>query len=151
MDTALQAGQEQRVNIRRRRIRVVVADDSQTALQSLCQYLEFDGGFEVVGTAGDGIQLLQQAERLRPELVLTDLSMPRMSGLTATKGLRESFPDMRIIIFTEMSGLSLREECLELPRERHRSREGGVINLRGEALPYVRLHDLLASDSAEPA
>jgi DNA-binding NarL/FixJ family response regulator len=104
--------QKRVVNHKNRRIRVLVADDSRTALQSLCQYLEFNGGFEIVGTAGDGIHLLQQTERLHPELVLTDLSMPRMSGLTATQGLRKAFPDLRIIIFTELSGLSLREECL---------------------------------------
>lgn len=114
MEMASSHDQERAVNFRGRRIRVLVADDSPTALVSLCHYLEFDGGFEIVGTAGDGIQLLQQAERLRPELVLTDLSMPHMSGLTAAEGLRKAFPDLRIIIFTELSGLSLREECLHL-------------------------------------
>lgn len=95
-----------------RKIRVLVADDSRTALRSVCQYLEFEGQFEIVGTAVDGLHLLHQAERLRPELVLTDLSMPQMTGLEAAKVLRKSFPELRILIFTELSGLSLREECL---------------------------------------
>jgi two-component system chemotaxis sensor kinase CheA len=47
--------------------------------------------------------------------------------------------------------LSSVQECLELPLEKHRSEEGGVINLRGEALPYVRLRDLFGSDGRAPA
>jgi two-component system nitrate/nitrite response regulator NarL len=96
-----------------RRIRVLIADDSPTALLSVCKYLEFEGIFEIIGTASDGLNLLHRAKRLRPDLVLTDLSMPRMSGLQATLELRKAFPEMRILIFTEMSGLSLREECLQ--------------------------------------
>jgi DNA-binding NarL/FixJ family response regulator len=94
-----------------RQIRVLVADDSRTALRSVCAYLEFEGQFEIVGTARDGLDALQQAERFRPELVLTDLCMPRMTGLEAAKELRKSFPELRILIFTELSGPSLREEC----------------------------------------
>lgn len=97
----------------KRRIRTLVADDSPTALLSVCGYLEFAGVFEIVGTASDGLNLLHRAKRLRPDLVLTDLSMPRMSGLEATLELRKSFPEMRILVFTEMSGVSLRNECLQ--------------------------------------
>jgi len=95
-----------------RRIRVLVADDSRTALLSVCRYLEFEGKFEVLGTAADGLDLLQKAKTLRPDLVLTDLSMPRISGLEATMELRKSFPELRILIFTELNGISLRDECL---------------------------------------
>lgn len=95
-----------------RRIRVVVADDSQTALASICHYLEFEGIFEVVGTARDGEQLVAEAQRLVPELVLSDLSMPRMSGLDAATELRRILPELRILIITQLSGLSLRDECV---------------------------------------
>ena len=95
-----------------RKIRVVVADDSRTALRSVCEYLDFEGQFEIVGTAVDGLRALHQTERHRPELVLIDLSMPRMTGLEAAKELRKAFPELRILIFTELHGASLREECL---------------------------------------
>jgi DNA-binding NarL/FixJ family response regulator len=95
-----------------RRIRVLVADDSPTALRSVCKYLEFEGQFEIVGTACDGLRVLHQTQRLRPELVLTDLSMPQMNGLEATAQLRKSFPEVRVLIFSELNGLALREECL---------------------------------------
>jgi DNA-binding NarL/FixJ family response regulator len=96
-----------------RKIRVVVADDSRTALRAVCAYLDFEGQFEIVGTASDGLSVLQQAESLCPDLVLTDLSMPRMTGLEAATQLRRSVPGVRILIFTELNGLLLREECLQ--------------------------------------
>jgi DNA-binding NarL/FixJ family response regulator len=90
----------------------LVADDSPTALLSVCRYLEFEGKFEVLGTAADGPDLLHKAKNFRPDLVLTDLSMPRISGLEATTELRKLFPELRILIFTELNGFSLRDECL---------------------------------------
>ncbi len=91
---------------------MVVADDSRTALRAVCAYLDFEGQFEIVGTASDGLSLVHQAERLCPDLVLTDLSMPQMTGLEAATQLRKSFPELRILIFTELNGASLRERCL---------------------------------------
>ena len=98
---------------RDRKIRVVVADDSRTALRAVCSYLEFEGQFEIVGTAADGLSALHQAERHRPDLVLLDLSMPQMTGLEAATQLRQSFPELSILIFTELNGLSLRAACLQ--------------------------------------
>lgn len=95
-----------------RTIRVLVADDSATALACICKYLEFEQMFEIVATASDGLQLVQKTGRLRPELVLADLSMPRLNGLEAATELRRLYPDLRIIIITQLSGLSLGEECV---------------------------------------
>ena len=95
-----------------RRIRVVVADDSQTALAAICHYLQFEGIFEIVGTARDGEQLVAEASRLAPDLVLSDLSMPRVSGLEAASELRRILPELRILIVTQLSGLSLKDECV---------------------------------------
>jgi DNA-binding NarL/FixJ family response regulator len=95
-----------------RRIRVVVADDSPTALAAMCRYLESEAIFEVIGTARDGEQLIAEAQRKSPDLVLSDLSMPRMTGLEAATVLRKASPGLRILIVTQLNGLSLRDECL---------------------------------------
>jgi len=100
------------LNYGARKIRVVVADDSRTALGAVCAYLNFEDRFEIVGTASDGLSVLRQVEQFTPDLVLTDLSMPQLTGLEVAKQLRKSYPGLRIILFTELNGLSLREECL---------------------------------------
>jgi len=92
-------------------IRVVVADDSPTALRSVCEYLEFAGRFEVVGTASDGLNAIQLASAHKPDLVLLDLSMPRVNGLEAAEQIRLSSPNLRVIIFSELNGLSIADEC----------------------------------------
>ena len=95
-----------------RRIRVIVADDSPTALAAICRYLDSEGLFEVAGTARDGEQLVAEAQRKIPDLVLSDVSMPRMTGLEAATVLRRTLPEVRILIVTQLNGLSLRDECL---------------------------------------
>lgn len=92
-------------------IRVLIADDSPTALRSVCDYLEFAGGFEIVGTASDGLNAVQLASARKPDLVLLDLSMPRVNGLEAAEQIRLSSPGLRVIIFSELNGLSLADEC----------------------------------------
>jgi DNA-binding NarL/FixJ family response regulator len=93
------------------KIRVLVADDSPTALRSVCDYLEFAGGFDIVGTASDGLNAIQLASIHKPDLVLLDLSMPRVNGLEAALQMRLSNPDLRVIIFSELDGVSMPEEC----------------------------------------
>ena len=95
-----------------KKIRVLIADDSPTALRSICDYLEFAGTFEIVGTASDGQNAVQLAALYKPDLVLLDLSMPRVNGLEATEQIRLICPDLRVIIFSELNGLSLAEECM---------------------------------------
>lgn len=94
------------------KIRVLIADDSPTALRSICDYLEFAGTFEIVGTASDGQNAVQLVALYKPDLVLLDLSMPRVNGLEAAEQIRLTSPDLRVIIFSELNGLSLAEECL---------------------------------------
>lgn len=94
------------------RIRVLLTDDSPTALKAISGFLRSEERLELVGTARDGVALLHQVNDLIPELVLVDLSMPEMNGLEATKALRKTPSQLRIIIFTELSGTSLKEECL---------------------------------------
>ena len=95
-----------------RRIRVLVADDSPNALRAVCKFLQFQGEFELAGTAHDGQHLLQQAKRFRPDLALVDLSMPQKNGLEAAMELRKAFPEMRVLVYSQLSGLALKEECL---------------------------------------
>ena len=93
-------------------IRVLVADDSPTALRSVCDYLDFAGGLEVVCTASDGLNAVQLVAKHQPDLALLDFRMPRLNGLQAAKELRRAHPGLRVIIYSEIQGTSLEEECL---------------------------------------
>jgi DNA-binding NarL/FixJ family response regulator len=86
------------------RIRTLLVDDSPVALELLASFLSSMPEIEVIGTAKDGEQARSQAEFTRPDLVLADLEMPRVSGLELTIALRQKFPSMRLVIISTHEG-----------------------------------------------
>jgi len=80
------------------RTRVLLADDHPMLREGLRKLLEPD--HEVVGEATDGPALLAAAERLRPDLIITDISMPGIDGIEATRRLRGIVPRARILILS---------------------------------------------------
>jgi DNA-binding NarL/FixJ family response regulator len=94
-------------------IRVVVVDDSAADLDALCSFLKTQNRIEIVGTAKNGIELLKIAEALRPDLVITDLHLPRMSGIECTLRLREVMPETRFIVFTDLNSPFTEADCAE--------------------------------------
>ncbi len=80
-------------------MRVLIADDHPLMVDGLCSLLETHG-FEVAGTVGDGQAAVNEAIRLKPDLVLMDIRMPVMDGLTATRLIKARLPDMKILILT---------------------------------------------------
>ena len=81
-----------------RRPRVLLADDHPMMLAGLRKLLEPE--HEVVGTATDGQALLAAAEHLRPDLVVTDVEMPGLDGIEATRRLRRTAPSARVLILS---------------------------------------------------
>ena len=79
-------------------IRVLVAEDQAMVLGALSALLELEDDIEVVARARDGAEALQLAERLKPDIVLTDIEMPRVTGLELAAKLVER--DLRVIILT---------------------------------------------------
>jgi DNA-binding NarL/FixJ family response regulator len=81
-------------------VRVLIADDHRLMVEGTKQALERAGGFEVVGEAVNGVQVLPLVRRLKPELVLLDLRMPQMDGLTCLAKIKKEFPDVRVAILS---------------------------------------------------
>ena len=81
-------------------IRVLVVDDHAVVREGLRAFLELQDGIEVAGEAADGAEAVEVAERLRPDVVLMDLVMPRLDGLAAMRALRERLPGIRVVVLT---------------------------------------------------
>jgi DNA-binding NarL/FixJ family response regulator len=82
------------------RIRVLIADDHVMVREGLRLLLEAQCDLVVVGEAGDGIESLERARELKPDVVLLDIAMPRMSGLEAVRLIREAVPETRIVVLS---------------------------------------------------
>jgi len=80
-------------------VRVLVADDHSLFRDGVVSLLEA-GGFEVVGQCGDGRAAVETALRLRPDVVLLDLTMPVLTGLQALKEIRTAWPEARVVMLT---------------------------------------------------
>jgi NarL family two-component system response regulator LiaR len=81
-------------------IRVLIVDDHAVVREGLRTFLELQDGITVVGEAGDGLQALEQAGALCPDVILMDLVMPRLDGVAAMRRLRERTPASRVIVLT---------------------------------------------------
>lgn len=80
------------------RLRVLLADDHPLMLEGLRRLLETD--FEVIGAVTDGLSLIEAAERLLPDLVITDIAMPGIDGLEATRRLRAGGSEARFLVLS---------------------------------------------------
>lgn len=82
------------------KIKVLLVDDHPLVLDGISARLEGEPSLEVVGMANDGKQALEQAEKLNPDVVLMDISMPVMTGFEATEHFRQQQPDVKVLILS---------------------------------------------------
>lgn len=81
-------------------IKVLICDDQEIVCEGLQRILETDAEIKVVGIAHNGVEALEQIEKVKPDLVLLDLKMPIMNGIITTRKIREKSTDIRILILT---------------------------------------------------
>ena len=81
-------------------VRVMVVDDSSSTRTMLREALALGGGIEVVGEAGDGREAISVAAECRPDVVLMDVRMPDMDGVTAARSLLDEYPDVKVVALT---------------------------------------------------
>lgn len=79
---------------------ILIVDDSATVRTIIREFLESQSGFEVCGEAIDGVDAIEKAKELKPDLIILDLAMPRMNGAEAASVLKSMMPDVPIILFT---------------------------------------------------
>jgi len=81
-------------------VKIFLVDDEPLLLESLEIVLTIKGGFEVIGSAGNGVEALKKLKEKTPDVMLIDLNMPGMGGIELIKKVKEEYPDIRMIVLT---------------------------------------------------
>jgi DNA-binding NarL/FixJ family response regulator len=117
-------------------IRVLIADDQRVVREGLEMVLGLLPGVEVVGSAGDGLEAVDLAARLHPDIVLMDLRMPRCDGVEATRVLREREPEIKVVVLTTYADDQSVLDALRAGARGYLTKHAGGAQIR-EALEQV--------------
>jgi len=113
-------------------VRILVVDDFDTFRQFVVEVLGKRLELQVVGEASDGLEALQKAVELRPDLILLDISLPSLNGIEVARQMRSLVPESKIIFLTQESSSDVMQEALSL-------------GARGYVTKNMVLTDLLAA------
>jgi DNA-binding NarL/FixJ family response regulator len=95
-------------------VRIVVVDDSSPFRQFIIGTLKTVPELQVIGDAADGFEAVQQAEKLRPHVILLDIGLPGQNGIEAARQIRRVAPESKIIFVSQESSADVVEEALSL-------------------------------------
>jgi NarL family two-component system response regulator LiaR len=84
-------------------IHVFLADDHAVVRRGLEALIETEGDMEVVGTAADGVEAVERAVGLRPDVILLDMKMPHMGGVEAIRAIKGQMPEARVLVLTSFN------------------------------------------------
>ena len=93
-------------------VRCLIADDHPAVLEAVAEFL-VQSGIDVVGRAADGEAALAQVERLRPDVALVDVRMPKLDGIELTRRARRSMPGTAVLLYTGYGDRALLSEGLD--------------------------------------
>jgi DNA-binding NarL/FixJ family response regulator len=94
--------------------RIVVADDHPIVRLGLCSLLGSRKGWEVCGQVADGRAAVETCQRLKPDLLILDICMPKLNGVDAARQILKNDPAQRILVFTDVNSEEVVRDCLEL-------------------------------------
>src|ERR1700689_4130110 len=92
-------------------VRILIVDDHERARQTFRLLLLSRADLSVCGEARDGIEAVAQAKALKPDVILMDVSMPRMNGIAATRVIRNEVPEADVILVSQNEPAVVREQA----------------------------------------
>lgn len=125
----------------RQRIRILLADDQTVMREGLCQLLEMEDDMTVVGQAADGVEAVELARQLHPDVILMDSSMPRMHGAEATRAIRAEQPHVRIIGLSMFVGIERALTLIEAGADAYLTKSGSTEILLSTIRQHARRAD----------
>jgi DNA-binding NarL/FixJ family response regulator len=123
---------------------ILIADDSSIIREALCEFFEREDDFTVCGEAENGLEAVEKAQQLHPDLILLDLSMPVMNGLDATRVLRRVMPDVPIIMYSAYGDSFTEKESRSAGVWALVSKSEHISVLLGKARGVIEAEDLRA-------
>ena len=126
---------EERIVSRGEQVRILVVDDFLPYRQFVSSILQERPGWQVTGEASDGLEAVQRAEELQPDLILLDIGLPKLNGIEAAGRIRNLAPQSKILFVSQESSADVVEEALRL-------------GARGYILKAYAQRDLLAAVEA---
>src|SRR5579883_3182968 len=94
-------------------VRILLVDDHPIVRQGLKTLLEGRPGWQVIGEASDGIEAIEKAQDLTPDVMVLDVTMPRMNGLEACRVIRQKAPGLEILFVTQHDSPQMMREALD--------------------------------------
>jgi len=94
-------------------IRVLIVDDVERVRQDLSTFLSLAGDIEIVGEAANGLEAIQMAKALQPQVILMDLEMPVLDGYQATRQIKRQQPACRVIVLSIHGGNAEQQGVLQ--------------------------------------
>ncbi|RNC86754.1 MAG: DNA-binding response regulator [Winogradskyella sp.] len=94
-------------------IRLAIAEDHQSLIDGIQLLLKYEDDIEIVGTVNDGEDLLKLVRLKQPNVIITDIRMPKMDGITATKTIKKEFPHTKVLGFTMFDQIEAIEQMMQ--------------------------------------
>ncbi len=81
--------------------KVLIADDHALVREGIVAFLKLCDDIEVIGEASDGIEAIEKARKLRPDIIIMDINMPKLGGLETTVEIKKMYPDTKVLVLTQ--------------------------------------------------